>query len=102
MSILKFEEYTLDFEQINEWNSFDPNNKYNHVYVYGVQDGKVTDDGSGVMVFDNIDNAKETFEELDPVKGSKKFTHAFDLQGLTGVMVFASWKKVNQRNYYED
>ena len=102
MKIVKFEEYSLNFEKINEWNTFDPNNEYNHVYVYGVEDGKITEDGSGLMVFDNIANAQETFSELDPKKGSKKFSHAFDQHGLTGVLVFASWKKIGQRNNYED
>lgn len=101
MSILSFEEYNLDFSAINEFNTFDPNNKYNHVYVYGVNDGKVTEDGSGVMRFDNIEHAQDTFEELNPKEGSKKFSHAYDLQGLTGVIVFATWKKINQRNNYE-
>jgi hypothetical protein len=102
MSILSFEEHSLDFEQINEWNTFDPENTYNHVYVYGVEDGKITEDGSGVMMFDNIANAQETFKELDPKAGSSKFSHAFDQHGLTGVLVFATWKKIGQRNNYEN
>ena len=102
MKIITFEEYSLDFEQINEFNTFDQNNEYNHVYVYGVEDGKITDNGEGVMVFDNIANAQETFEELDPIKGSKKFSPAFSQGGLTGVLVFSTWNKIKQRNNYED
>jgi hypothetical protein len=103
MKLLKFEEYSIDFNKVNELNSFSPfdkNNTYNHVCVYGVLDGKITDDGSGVMTFDNIANAQETFEELDPVAGSKNFTHAYDLHGMTGVLSFATHKKLAQRNYY--
>lgn len=101
MKIITFKEYSLDFEKINEWNSFNPNNQYNHVYVYGVEDGKITEDGEGLMVFDNIASAKETFKDLDPEKGTKKFTHAFDKHGLKGVLVFSTWKKINMRNNYE-
>lgn len=97
MSILSFEDFKLN---LNEINSFDAKNTYNHVYVYGVEDGKITDDGSGVMMFDTIANAQETFEELDPVKGSKNFSHAFDQHGLKGVLVFATINKLNQRNHY--
>ena len=110
MSILNFHEWSLDFSSINEWNSFNPENTHNHVYVYGVENGKITEDGSGVMAFDNIENAKETFKELDPSNGSKNFTKAYapttfsqqnNFTATRGVMVFSTWKKINTYNNFE-
>lgn len=100
MELLNFDEYYMNLEKINEWNMFDPDNEVNKVFVYGVEDGKITKDGSGAMCFQNIEEAKETFKDLDPNKPGKKFTHAYYKEGLKGVMIFSTWEKINTYNNY--
>lgn len=74
-----------DYIDIEEWT------KSLKVYLCGVKDGEITEDGLGVMEFDNFSLAKEVFPELDIYSPSKKFTNALGNK-ITDILRFETWK----------
>lgn len=68
-----------------EWN---PNTS---VLVAGVHEGQITENGSGVMHFKDLHEARQVFPEIDLVKSSKNFTGALG-NSKTDAMRFETHK----------
>ena len=64
---------TMKSENIvcEEWKGYRPNMP---VQVVGVKNGKITSNGSGVEYFDDLNDAKRKYKDLDPKSNSKRFT----------------------------
>ena len=54
-----------------EWKGYRPNMP---VQVVGVNNGKITSNGSGVELFKNLKDAQKKYPDLDPEENSKRFT----------------------------
>lgn len=91
-------------ERVNEYNSFNPESKFKLVRLCGVtkegdEKAKIDKNGNGFVDYQNIDEALKDFPELDPLKGSTKFTMAMNVPGLQGFLVFSTWKHFKHNKF---
>jgi len=90
--------------RLNEYNSFKENGENCLVRIYGIskendKKAKINKDGNGFVDYQNLEEAKKDFSELDPHNGSTKFTKSYSAPGLQGYLVFSTWKHFKHNKF---
>lgn len=65
------------------------------VIVVGVDEGEITDNGLGSMIFESLEDALMEFPDLDPENPTKRFTKAFPESRDGIIFRFETWAAFN-------